>query len=219
MCDSLKLPAVRSCATYSFLSFNNEIVICGISIQIIASVVFTSWALRADDFTKPAAYCSAATVTSAGRVTVLVFSLCGVDVLTLIGILVLYIFNDIALKRKIFDLQSSYQLRENICVIRFILPLTVFQTICYLIFSASTGVISLFESSVSLLTYRTLFAAFYVIPYYTMIAPILIWFIIRWSQQLKQSRLRRLKMQNTDGKEVYFRTYADMWNSELSNKH
>lgn len=69
---------------------------------------------------------------------------------------------DIPHFRKFFRLQSSYQLRENSSVIRFILPLTIFQTICYLVFTTSSGVLSLLHDSFSITTYRTLFAAIYV---------------------------------------------------------
>ncbi|EYC42324.1 hypothetical protein Y032_0535g3087 [Ancylostoma ceylanicum] len=180
--------------------------------SVIASFIFSCWALRLDDYTEKTTYCSSATATSASRITVLSFALCGVDIVTLIGIVFLFLFNNIAVKRKFFDLQSSYQLRENISVIRFILPLTIFQTICFLIFTVSSGVLTLLRGSFSLITYRTLFAAIYIVPFYTMIAPILMLFIMRWSRQLKESKVKMLVGRNCNEKEVYFLTYAGMWN-------
>ncbi|KAK6012858.1 hypothetical protein OSTOST_21964 [Ostertagia ostertagi] len=43
-----------------------------------------------------------------------------------------------------------------------------------------------------MLTYVTLISATYTIPYYTMMSPVLIWFAIRWSQQLKVTKLKML---------------------------
>ncbi|KHJ95924.1 hypothetical protein OESDEN_04121 [Oesophagostomum dentatum] len=117
------------------------------------------------DFTQRATYCSSSTPSSANRITVLCFSLSGLNFITLIGITTIFTFNNIALKRffrKVFDLQSSYQLQENVSVIRLILPLTTFQTLSYLLFTASNGTMGLLRESFAPVTYHTIFAATYV---------------------------------------------------------
>ncbi|CAJ0595879.1 unnamed protein product [Cylicocyclus nassatus] len=180
-------------------------------VAIILSMALCLWAMQPNDFAVRSSYCSSATVSTSWKIMVLCFGLCGVDVITLLGIFFLYTFNDAALKRKIFHLHVTYQLRENSRVIRFIFPLTLFQTICYACSTACLGMVALYHDYISFLAYNILFAGAYIIPYYTMIAPIITWFIIKWSQQLRETKLKALQHQNSNEKDVYFKTYANMW--------
>ncbi|KAK6050024.1 hypothetical protein COOONC_12471 [Cooperia oncophora] len=106
-----------------------------------------------------------------------------------------------SLFRKRFNLKSSYQLSENATIIRIILPLIVFQTISNLIFSISATVFPLLFDKMDILTVLTLLAIVYTIPYYTVVSPILMWFTIRWSRQLKESKLKSLVKLPSYGRE------------------
>lgn len=57
---------------------------------------------------------------------------------------------------------------------------------------------------------------FQIIPFYTLISPILILFIIKWSQQLKAAKLRRLMKPNGNENDAYFQTYTQMWNNNMA---
>ncbi|VDO11194.1 unnamed protein product [Haemonchus placei] len=134
--------------------------------------------------------------------------MCGINLITLIIAVVLLFLNKLLSKRKSFDLNLSYQLREGATIIRIILPLTSFQTIFCSVFFGCILVFILIEDVVDEVTFLILNAAVYIIPYYTVISPILVWFTIRWSQQLKQSRLKNIVNQTSID---YFNVQKEMW--------
>ncbi|EYC08404.1 hypothetical protein Y032_0066g3744 [Ancylostoma ceylanicum] len=187
-------------------------------ICVTSSAAVTGWAVSNVDLSEGQAFCSAATPRTANRILFLCFSICGIDLLTLAGIMALFISNETAVKRKHFELNSSYQLRENVYVIRIILPLSLFQTVCYALFSISNALITIFRDQLTVLLYRTLFTATYIIPFYTMIAPIILWFIIKWSQQIKAAKLKQITQKTENERDIYFQSYSRMWNNVLSNK-
>ncbi|EPB77535.1 hypothetical protein ANCCEY_03377 [Ancylostoma ceylanicum] len=49
-----------------------------------------------------------------------------------------------------------------------------------------------------------------IIPYYTFISPILMWFVIRYSQRLKATKLKLLTQRVSSENDVYFKTYSEM---------
>ncbi|KAK6732639.1 hypothetical protein RB195_016791 [Necator americanus] len=189
-----------------------------VTISIIVSLASTFWAVQKVEFDQHSVYCSTATSQTADRVMLLCFLISGVNIITLVGIIALFIFNEFALSRREFDLQSSYQLRENAYVIRIMLPLSIFQAICYAIFSISSGLISLFRDKLSPVQHKTLYTTAYIIPYYTLVSPILIWFIIKWSQQIKAAKIKKLTSHCEDEKSVYFRAYKEMWKNGTVDK-
>ncbi|EPB76005.1 integral membrane protein, C.elegans Sra family [Ancylostoma ceylanicum] len=67
-------------------------------------------------------------------------------------------------------------------------------------------------------TSRTAHRVTSVIPYYTLVCPILLLFVIKWSHQIKTTELKRLTKHNEDERDTYFRTYAQMWNIGSSNE-
>ncbi|RCN34241.1 hypothetical protein ANCCAN_19930 [Ancylostoma caninum] len=188
------------------------------AVSIIVALAATTWAMWEEDFSQSPVYCSAATIRTADKLSLLCFVIGGIDLTTLVAVAALYTCNGVAIKRKHFNLNSSYQLHENYSVIRLILPLTVFQTVCYAVFSGSSAIIAIFRHSFTLIGYRIVFAATYTIPYYTFISPILMWFIIRYSQRLKASKLKLLTQRRGVENDVYFKTYSEMWNNTVTIK-
>ncbi|KAK5973982.1 hypothetical protein GCK32_003350 [Trichostrongylus colubriformis] len=178
---------------------------------VLFSAASTYWALGVMDLSLPTAYCSASTAQTAERLTMLFFFLCAVDVISLVGVALLHTFNASATKRKVFDLRSSYQLQENAAVIRLLLPLSIFDTICHFAFSTSSAIIQLFQASFTYVTYRTILASTYLLPYYGVVSPLLLWLIIRKSKQLRMAKLRAIGLRLTNEREVYFQGYNQMW--------
>ncbi|XGW13133.1 hypothetical protein V3C99_013624 [Haemonchus contortus] len=145
---------------------------------------------------------------SASRLIVFLSTLCGINFVTLLMATALFFLNRFLSKRKSYSLNLSYQLREGATIVRIILPLSSFQNIfCLLFFSCGLVFLS-FESVVDKVTFFILNAAVYIIPYYTVVSPILVWFTIRWSQQLKQSRMKNIVNQSTNN---YFDAQKKMW--------
>ncbi|KAK6732638.1 hypothetical protein RB195_016790 [Necator americanus] len=182
-----------------------------VSFSIITAMAATAWIFWNANLSQKQNYCSASTARTVDKITTLLFVLTGIDVITLIGIAILHFCNDTAIKRKVFDLKTSYQLHENYSVIRIMLPLAIFQTICYAIFSSSGAIISLFRKSFTTVGYRIMFASSYILPYYTLISPILTWFVIRYSRKLKANKLKLATQHISNRNDVYFKAYSEMW--------
>ncbi|RCN34240.1 hypothetical protein ANCCAN_19929 [Ancylostoma caninum] len=215
------MAAERSIALWKRNNYETYGPRLGITFAIVSTIIAlasTTWAMWDEDFSHNPAYCSAGTIRTADRLSLLFFAICGIDLATLLGVAALFSCNDIAMKRTRFNLNSSYQLHENYTVIRLILPLSLFQTVCYAIFAGSSGIVSAFFHNITIVEYRTIFAAIYIIPYYTLISPILMWSIIRYSQRLKAAKLKLLTKKRSGENEVYFKTYSDMWNSVAAIK-
>ncbi|KAK5974771.1 hypothetical protein GCK32_013208, partial [Trichostrongylus colubriformis] len=184
-------------------------------VAIVVSIVISCLAVlmvtRGITQTLPTSYCILNGIATPQSVMILKLIICAVDVLTLMAIAVLFILNKILVKRKTFDLQSSYQLLENSTLIRIISPLAIFQTLFYISFSVSGAVISLLHQEMDRVTYVSLTSATYSIPFYTMLSPILMWLTIGWSQQLNETKLRKLTKPTVSENEAYFQSYKEMW--------
>ncbi|KAL6733560.1 hypothetical protein Aduo_004199 [Ancylostoma duodenale] len=230
VCLALRLPATACMISFAALQFaivveravavwkhrsydkyGSHIGFGLIAICIAIPLLVTFWIVADIDVHERQAFCSAATSRTAQRVASVNIGICCLDLLTLLGIVAILAFNSLFTKRSRFNLQSSYQFRENISVIRIMLPLTIFQTLCYAFFSISNAVISMFTGSLPNITHRILFTSTYVIPYYTLVSPILLLLVIKWSHQMKTTELKRLTKHIDNERDAYFRTYEQMW--------
>ncbi|KAK6048700.1 hypothetical protein COOONC_13795 [Cooperia oncophora] len=166
-CDSyfsmLVERAVALWKRHRYESYGPKLGIISALISIIASLAAMTWAVQDEDFKSHSFYCSAITVKTVDRIAHLSYALCVIDVVTLVGIVSLNIINSYAMKwfRKSHSLQS-YQLRENANVIRVMLPLTIFQTMCYLLFTIGSPLIISLRTHMSLVTFQTLLTSAYV---------------------------------------------------------
>ncbi|EYC03181.1 hypothetical protein Y032_0095g2805 [Ancylostoma ceylanicum] len=230
ICICLRLPATACMISFSSLlfailvertvafwkrrdydTFGPHIGYAFTAICVVISLSSTYWAASVMDLEERTTFCSTATSRTADRVTLLAFAISGVNIITLVGILTLFAFNKSAAARRGYDLQTSYQLRENVHVIRIILPLSMFQAFCYALFSIPSGMVSMFRDRMSMVEYRTIFTIAYAIPYYTVGAPVLISFIIKRSQQIKAAKLVKLTRPAGRDDEIYFQAYTGMW--------
>ncbi|XGW13143.1 hypothetical protein V3C99_013628 [Haemonchus contortus] len=196
-------------------SYGPQLGIISVIVSIGASIGVMAWAVQKENFVTHSFYCSTVTAQTADRISLMSYGLCVLDLITLLGIIFLNIFNNFTMKwfKKLFNLQS-YQLRENAHVIRVMLPLTIFQTVCYLLFSILSVVIVSSRDDLPLITYQTLIVLIYLIPYYTAVSPIIIWYIIRWSRKMREIKLENLRQQSkTADNELYFRELSKMWNA------
>ncbi|KAK5985838.1 Integral membrane protein, partial [Trichostrongylus colubriformis] len=125
-------------------------------ICIVVSLIMSAWSMGKMNLSDLTVYCSATTNETADRITIICFTYCGIDVITLSGMAWLRTSNVAAMKGKYSDLRSSYQLRENASVIRVLLPLVVFDGLSHLVFSLGGGVFLLFRVHFSYVAYRTI---------------------------------------------------------------
>ncbi|KAK6022708.1 hypothetical protein OSTOST_11582, partial [Ostertagia ostertagi] len=129
-----------------------------IAVSLMAMLIVTHGATQ----TLPTNYCILNGIATPQSVIVLKLTICGFDLLTLIGIATLFLLNRSLSKRKAYDLKSSYQLLENRTVIRIILPLAIFQTLFYISFAISGAVVSLLHRDLEKVLYVTLTSFTYV---------------------------------------------------------
>ncbi|KAK5974772.1 Integral membrane protein Sra family [Trichostrongylus colubriformis] len=193
--------------------YGNRLGFVNSTLCVLSSLLLTAWSLRDMDLTTFTVYCTVSTNETAGSITILCFILCGIDIMSLVGIALLHISNATAMKGEYSDLQSSYQLHENATALRLILPLVLFNGICHLAFSMSAGVFLIFRQYFSYVAYRTIFAATYTVPYFTLVSPFLICFMIRKSKRARLAQLSVLRKQQDHEKELYFKAYNRMWNN------
>ncbi|XGW11998.1 hypothetical protein V3C99_013012 [Haemonchus contortus] len=187
---------------------------------VLSALVLSAWAIGNMNLTTFTIYCSVSTNETAERITTLCFILCFIDIMSLAGTAILRITNVTAMKQKFSDLQSAYQLRENDSVLRLLLPLILFNVFCHLAFSGSSALLLLLRTHFSYVNYRTIFAAGYTVPYFTLVSPILLWFIIKKSRQSRVTKLKSLGKHTFNERELYFNAYSQMWNdSQVSRMY
>ncbi|KAK6052063.1 integral membrane protein [Cooperia oncophora] len=211
--------AVALWKSQRYESYGPKLGIISAFFSVVVSFATVAWVVRDADIAPRGFYCSSVTGKTAHRITLLSYLLCAINMITLIAIIFLNIFNKFAMTwfTKSFSLQS-YQLCENASAIRVMLPLNVFQIMSYLLFSIGAAAIVIMRSQLSVITFQTLITSVYVIPFYTLISPILIWFVIRWSKQMKAMKLQNLKQKMEEEREIHFLELGRIWNGVTVNK-
>ncbi|CAJ0607944.1 unnamed protein product [Cylicocyclus nassatus] len=194
----------------SYETFGKKLGISFAFFSVTAGFAIVSWTTRIEEFSA-LPYCTPSSPRAVERITLLCYFLCSINAITLVGVAVLFTGNYIAVKSKRFDLSSSYQLVENYSVIKLLLPLSVFQSICYAFFTVSSGVLAILVNEFDYITFRMLFLLTYVIPFYTVISPSMIWYMISKSQRLKSIKLRQVTQHASKVDDIYFGAYLKMW--------
>ncbi|CAJ0607010.1 unnamed protein product [Cylicocyclus nassatus] len=184
---------------------------------IFTGAVMATWSMLQMDLNTEVVYCSTSTTATADRLRTRTFTQCVINVFALLCAGLIYYYNAAAIKRRYFDLHSSYQLQENVDVINVFIPLSMFQAIFHLFFSISAVVLLTFRASNPTTTYRTIMASFYIIPYYTLASPALLLLLLRSSSQKRTAKIAALpKIAN---EQTYFDAYAKMWAVTLPSKN
>ncbi|XGW11433.1 hypothetical protein V3C99_012714, partial [Haemonchus contortus] len=193
-------------------SFGPKIGLTLTATSVLISVLSCAWGMSEEDFSQRYAYCTSVTAKTTKNMMVLIFACAGISASTICGAVILYITNSFAKKREHFDLNTSYQLCENENVLRLLLPLDIFQATISVIATTSGFIILIFRDQLTLVSYRVLLASINLFPYYTIISPTLLWFIIRWSRRLKADKMdAMMKKRGEADNDIYFRTYREMW--------
>ncbi|CAJ0608448.1 unnamed protein product [Cylicocyclus nassatus] len=200
--------ALWKCSSYEAYGMQLGLKLAIISVMI--ALPATIWTLQHEIGLERKPSCFSTTKSTTERISILCSILCGLNVTTLIALATLYICNKKAIRSKHYDLRTSYQLNENYSVIRLLLPLTIFQNICYAFFDISGVLLASISPRIDALIFRILFTAIYMPPYYTLISPIMMWTIIKYSQRLKVARLIQVTKQEWRGNDVY--AYTKFWN-------
>ncbi|KAK6010703.1 hypothetical protein OSTOST_24243 [Ostertagia ostertagi] len=90
-------------------------------------------------------------------------------------------------------------------------PLSFFQAVFLFLFTATGVVVAMFRNQLSLIAFRTIFAATYIIPYYTTLTPLVMLWIIRKSKRRNTKRLEAMRNVENE-RELYFNECSKIWN-------
>ncbi|CAJ0599597.1 unnamed protein product [Cylicocyclus nassatus] len=94
------------------------------------------------------------------------------------------------------------------------LPLSIFETLCYAIFSLNGGIVNMYHEKFSTLTYRIEITAAYIVPYYTLLSPLILSYVIRRADKLRVAQMKRMTSRK-DEQEAYAHIYTQMWNRPI----
>ncbi|WKX94773.1 hypothetical protein Q1695_011776 [Nippostrongylus brasiliensis] len=209
--------AVASWKPFEYGTYGSKFGFILVTVSVLLPLILTAWAMSVEDFSQSYIYCSSATDKTSYRLFIIGIAVCVTNCLTLAAAVILFICNNVAIKSKTYELRTTFQLRENSTVLRIVLPQTIFQTLILVSFSISNTIIATFNGKVSTTVYRTLFAAAYIVPYYTLLSPLLMWFVIKRIRRLNNRAVVQVAG-NVSNKDLYFKAYAEMWAKARPNQ-
>ncbi|CAJ0608463.1 unnamed protein product [Cylicocyclus nassatus] len=142
--------------------FGGKLGLALAAVSVLAAFAITAWSIRRAEYSdKP--YCSSSTPATLARSATAYIIVCGIGIIALIGVVLLFTTNRTAVKKKRFDLTSSYQLNENYTVIRMLLPHAVFQSMCYIFYTILSAFISGNAEKFEYITFRMLLSLIYLL--------------------------------------------------------
>ncbi|WKY04529.1 hypothetical protein Q1695_005497 [Nippostrongylus brasiliensis] len=178
---------------------------------LASSVLLVTWTILPEKFTNVYPYCSSGSNQTINRLSLINMFLCGLCMTSLVGIVAFKFYNRYAVDRRTYNLRDSFHLRENRHIVQLLFPLVLFQAGFLLVFTTIGAILPSFRGSMAPIIFRTAFCATYLIPYYTVVTPLIILAMIRKAQK---NNVRRLDMMRnvSNEKELYFTNYMKIWN-------
>ncbi|CAJ0608428.1 unnamed protein product [Cylicocyclus nassatus] len=70
----------------------------------------------------------------------------------------------------------------------------------------------MYHDKMSAVTYRTETTAFYIVPYYTLISPLILSYAIRSAEKMRAAKLKQMTNRK-DENDAYAQMYIKMWRS------
>ncbi|VDL77754.1 unnamed protein product [Nippostrongylus brasiliensis] len=184
-CTILRFPL-----TTSFTSF--------VILQLASSVLLVTWTILPEKFTNVYPYCSSGSNQTINRLSLINMFLCGLCMTSLVGIVAFKFYNRYAVDRRTYNLRDSFHLRENRHIVQLLFPLVLFQAGFLLVFTTIGAILPSFRGSMAPIIFRTAFCATYLIPYYTVVTPLIILAMIRKAQKNNVRRLDMMRNPNED---------------------
>ncbi|VDM78728.1 unnamed protein product [Strongylus vulgaris] len=89
--------ALWKCNTYE--AFGKLLGMAFAAISVAVAFAATAWVVRREEYTEAAPYCTASSPPALKRISILGFTLCSANVATLLSVAILFITNQIAIKR------------------------------------------------------------------------------------------------------------------------
>ncbi|KAK6016105.1 hypothetical protein OSTOST_18416, partial [Ostertagia ostertagi] len=96
-------------------------------------------------------------------------------------------------------------------------PLSFFQAVFLFVFTANGVVVAMLRNQLNVITFRTVFAAAYLIPYYTSLTPLVMLWIIRKSKRRNEERFEAMR-NVVNERDLYFSECSKIWDKVQSRK-
>ncbi|CAJ0606802.1 unnamed protein product [Cylicocyclus nassatus] len=190
-------------------------VIAGSS--IFAGAALAIWSLIQMDLRKELVYCTVSNSATAYRLQIRSYALCGINLVALFFSGLVFFFNAAAVRKRYINLRSSYQLRENIDVITVIIPLSVIHSICHLLLSIAGVILFANQQFIPTVTFWILLTATYIVPYYTLISPLILLLLLKLSSRKRATKL--ITITKTPSENETFTAYSKMWEVVAIDKY
>ncbi|XGW20651.1 hypothetical protein V3C99_003992 [Haemonchus contortus] len=186
-------------------------------IMAILSVIFAlgiaSYGMHKYNIEEETFYCSAATTDTINDTTTGGYLIVAMEAVILIMFGMLYIWNIKREKSASYDFCSKYQNRENLAVLRLLMPMVLLHFVIYSCFISANTIASsirhLFDSKSA---FRAYISAVYIVPVYTVCSPLLLWWIVNQHRRIRSQQLNIMSSKPTNIHDIYFSNYAEAWN-------
>ncbi|EYC11700.1 hypothetical protein Y032_0050g2053 [Ancylostoma ceylanicum] len=163
------------------------------------------------DFNATTFYCSGATKATMFEVSVSSYAIVAFEAIIIVVFGFVYHLN--VKRSNVFDIRAKYQAKENLVVLRLLIPVVLFHFVVFFCFMVANGIASsirhLFATDYA---FRAYVAAVYLVPIYTLGSPLLMWWILRRHRESRSKDLLRISAKIKDENDIYFSNYA--WNTK-----
>ncbi|EYC32196.1 hypothetical protein Y032_0003g1452 [Ancylostoma ceylanicum] len=199
--------ALRYLSSYESSSSTLGFVLAVFSIT--SSFALTIYGTKNYNFTGRMFYCTAATKSTLLDISATSYFVVAVEAIIILLFGCVY---HLSLKKSVvYDLRSKYQAKENLTVVRLLMPMLLFHFLIFFCFvlsyATSYSIRRLFPSDSA---FRAYLAAIYIVPIYTACSPLLMGWILRRHRLSRTQALIRISSKTECVNDIYFSNYA--WN-------
>ncbi|CAJ0594992.1 unnamed protein product [Cylicocyclus nassatus] len=181
-----------------------------LALSVAAAFAMVVYALWNYDFATQQVYCAGVKKETAFETAAMSYLNVAIEAFTVVMLYFVYRSNK---KSDVYDIQSRYQSRENLAVLRLLMPAVISHFVVY-----STSMLCIAASSLlrKVITDRTAMRTFvagtYILPIYTAFSPLLLWWILKHHRRTRRLDLIRMSKKVPNEEYIYFSNYE--WNRE-----
>ncbi|RCN40901.1 hypothetical protein ANCCAN_13167 [Ancylostoma caninum] len=228
-CYALRMPAVmcfdahmtihlsivieRGIALRHLSTYESSTVVTGFALatfSFISALGIAVYTMRKYDFDARTFYCSGATKDTMFEVSITSYSIVAFEAIIIVMFGCIYHLN--VRRSNVYDVRAKYQAKENLVVLRLLIPVVFFHFLVFFFFMAASAIASSIRNIFPTPTaFRVYLAAVYLVPVYTLGSPLIMWWILRRHRLSRSQHLLRISAKIKDENDIYFSNYA--WNT------
>ncbi|KAK0417802.1 hypothetical protein QR680_013220 [Steinernema hermaphroditum] len=176
----------------------------------IAAQVVILWEV---DVSEPRPYCNVTTKSNYRILYVYYATLILIDIFATMTHVVLLNFNRIRLRQMMerYNLSECYQLKENITVMRTLIPLVIFHTVIYSTYLGLSTTVRLLHDPSNYVTLVTFIEMSNIVSVYTTLLPLCILYLISRIHCGMQKKISSIIAPTANPQDVYFEELRTQW--------